>query len=57
MKWDLKSIGSFSVFIQKRNWFCAYLLPQYGLAEKAGALKQPKKFIPHCFIEEYKLDG
>src|SRR5882757_5187265 len=52
-----ESIGSFSVLFKKEIGFAPTYYRNMAWLKKQEALKQPKKFIPHCFIEGYKLDG
>jgi len=50
-----ESIGSFSVLFKKEIGFAPTYYRNMAWLKKQEALKQPKKFIPHCFIESYKL--
>ncbi|MES1218549.1 MAG: AraC family transcriptional regulator [Bacteroidota bacterium] len=51
-----ESISSFSVLFKKEIGFAPTYYRNMAWLKKQEALKQPKKFIPHCFIESYKLD-
>lgn len=51
-----ESIGSFSVLFKKEIGFAPTYYRNMAWLKKQEALKQPKKFIPHCFIESYQLD-
>jgi AraC-like DNA-binding protein len=51
-----ESIGSFSVLFKKEIGFAPTYYRNMAWLKKQETLKQPKKFIPHCFIESYKLD-
>ena len=50
-----ESIGSFSVLFKKEIGFAPTYYRNMAWLKKQEALKQPRKFIPHCFIESYKL--
>ncbi|HYJ38687.1 MAG TPA: AraC family transcriptional regulator [Chitinophagaceae bacterium] len=51
-----ESIGSFSVLFKKEIGFAPQYYRNMAWLKKQQAKEQPKKFIPHCFIESYKLD-
>ena len=51
-----ESIGSFSVLFKKEIGFAPQYYRNMAWLKKQQAKEQPKKFIPHCFIETYKLD-
>ena len=51
-----ESIGSFSTLFKKEIGFAPTYFRNMAWLKKQEALKQPKKFIPHCFIEGYKLE-
>jgi AraC-like DNA-binding protein len=51
-----ESIGSFSVLFKKEIGFAPQYYRNLAYLKKKLAKEQPKKFIPHCFIESYKLD-
>ncbi len=51
-----ESIGSFSVLFKKEIGFAPQYYRNLAFLKKKLAKEQPKKFIPHCFIESYKLD-
>jgi AraC-like DNA-binding protein len=51
-----ESIGSFSVLFKKEIGFAPTYYRNMAWLKKQQALKQPKKFIPHCFIESYHLE-
>lgn len=50
-----ESLASFSLLFRKQSG----LTPQYyrniAWLKKKLAKEQPKRFIPHCFIEQYKI--
>lgn len=52
-----ESIGSFSTLFKKQIGYAPTYFRNMAWLKKQEALKQPKKFIPHCFIEGYKLEG
>lgn len=52
-----ESIGSFSVLFKKEIGFAPQYYRNMAYKKKMEQLAQPKKAIPHCFIESYKLDG
>jgi len=51
-----ESIGSFSILFKKEIGFAPTYYRNMAFLKKQQAKEQPKKFIPHCFIESYKLD-
>jgi len=51
-----ESIGSFSVLFKKEIGFAPTYYRNMAWLKKQEQKDQPKKFIPHCFIESYKLD-
>jgi AraC-like DNA-binding protein len=50
-----ESLGSFSVLFKKEIGFAPQYYRNMAFLKKQQAIEQPKKFIPHCFIESYKL--
>jgi len=50
------SIGSFSTLFKKEIGFAPTFYRNVAWLKKQEEKKQPKKFIPHCFIESYALD-
>jgi AraC-like DNA-binding protein len=50
-----ESIGSFSVLFKKEIGFAPQFYRNMAYKKKMEQLAQPKKAIPHCFIENYKL--
>ncbi|NOT51438.1 MAG: helix-turn-helix transcriptional regulator [Chitinophagaceae bacterium] len=52
-----ESIGSFSVLFKKEIGFAPQYYRNMAYKKKMELLVQPKKAIPHCFIEQYKLEG
>ena len=51
-----ESIGSFSILFKKEIGFAPQYYRNMAYKKKMEQLAQPKKAIPHCFIENYKLD-
>ena len=51
-----ESIGSFSTLFKKEIGFAPTLYRNIAWLKKLEQKKQPRKFIPHCFIESYALD-
>jgi len=50
-----ESIGSFSVLFKKEIGFAPQYYRNMAYKKKMELLAQPKKGIPHCFIENYKM--
>ena len=50
-----ESIGSFSVLFKKEIGFAPQYYRNMAYKKKMELLAQPKKGIPHCFIDQYKL--
>jgi len=50
-----ESIGSFSVLFKKEIGFAPQYYRNMAYKKKMEQLEQPRKAIPHCFIESYKL--
>jgi len=51
-----ESIGSFSSLFKKEIGFAPTYYRNIAWLKKQEQKKQPKKFIPHCFIESFALD-
>jgi AraC-like DNA-binding protein len=51
-----ESIGSFSILFKKEIGFAPTYYRNMAWLKKQRQKEQPKKFIPHCFIENYRLD-
>lgn len=51
-----ESIGSFSVLFKKEIGFAPQFYRNMAWLKKQQQKEQPKTFIPHCYIESYKLD-
>jgi len=52
-----ESIGSFSVLFKKEIGFAPTYYRNMAWLKKQKQKEQPKQFIPHCFIEQYKMEG
>jgi AraC-like DNA-binding protein len=51
-----ESLGSFSALFKKEIGFAPTHYRNMAWLKKQEQKKQPKKFIPHCFLESYGLD-
>jgi AraC-like DNA-binding protein len=51
-----ESVGSFSALFKKEIGFAPTYYRNMAWLKKQQAKDEPKRFIPHCFIESYKLD-
>jgi AraC-like DNA-binding protein len=51
-----ESVGSFSVLFKKEIGFAPQYYRNMAWLKKQKQKEQPKSAIPHCFIEQYKLD-
>lgn len=51
-----ESIGSFSILFKKEIGFAPTYYRNMAWLKQQQLKQQPKKFIPHCFIEGYQLD-
>ena len=51
-----ESIGSFSVLFKKEIGFATQYYRNMAWLKKQQGKEQPKKFIPHCFIDGHNLD-
>jgi AraC-like DNA-binding protein len=52
-----ESIGSFSILFKKEIGFAPTYYRNMAWLKQQQVKEQPKKFIPHCFIEGFRLDG
>ena len=50
-----ESLGSFSVLFKKEIGFAPQYYRNMAWLKKLQSLEQPKKVIPHCFIESYRM--
>jgi len=55
-KVGFESLGSFSALFKKEIGFAPTHYRNIAWLKKQEQKKQPKKFIPHCFIETHGLD-
>jgi AraC-like DNA-binding protein len=51
-----ESLGSFSTLFKKEIGFAPTYYRNMAWLKKQQAKQEPKRFIPHCFIESYQLD-
>jgi AraC-like DNA-binding protein len=51
-----ESLGSFSVLFKKEIGFAPTYYRNMAWLKKQQAKEEPKRFIPHCFVESYQLD-
>ncbi len=51
-----ESLGSFSTLFKKESGYAPQLYRNLAYLKKRLGKEQPKKFIPHCFIDTYKFD-
>lgn len=51
-----ESLGSFSVLFKKEIGFAPTYYRNMAWLKKQQAKEQPKRFIPHCFVQSYHLD-
>jgi AraC-like DNA-binding protein len=52
-----ESIGSFSVLFKKEIGFAPQYYRNMAWLKKQKQKEQPRSAIPHCFIEQYKIDA
>jgi AraC-like DNA-binding protein len=50
-----ESLGSFSSLFRKQSGHSPQYYRNIAWLKKKLAKEQPKKFIPHCFIEQFKI--
>jgi AraC-like DNA-binding protein len=50
-----ESLGSFSSLFRKQSGYSPQYYRNIAWLKKKLAKEEPKRFIPHCFIEQYKL--
>lgn len=51
-----ESIGSFSLLFKKGTGFPPTFFRNMAWLKKQQEKEQPKNFIPHCFLEQYRMD-
>jgi AraC-like DNA-binding protein len=54
-KIGFESLGSFSSLFRRQNGFSPQYYRNIAWLKKKLAEEQPKRFIPHCFIEQFKI--
>ncbi|HEY6505589.1 MAG TPA: AraC family transcriptional regulator [Chitinophagaceae bacterium] len=54
-KIGFESPGSFSSLFRKQSGYSPQYYRNIAWLKKKLATEQPKRFIPHCFIEQYKF--
>lgn len=52
-----ESIGSFSVLFKKQNGQSPFFYRNSAWQRLQQVEEQPRSFIPHCFIDHYRLDA
>ncbi len=50
-----ESLGSFSSLFRKHNGYSPQYYRNIAWLKKKLAKEQPKRFVPHCFIEQFKF--
>jgi AraC-like DNA-binding protein len=50
-----ESLGSFSTLFKKQNGFAPQYYRNIAYLKKKLAQQQPKRFIPHCYVETYQI--
>ena len=50
-----ESLGSFSSLFRKQSGYSPQYYRNIAWLKKKLSIEQPKRFIPHCFIEQYKF--
>lgn len=51
-----ESLASFSLLFKKENGYAPQYYRNIAYLKQKLAMEQPKKFIPHCYIQTYQLD-
>lgn len=52
-----ESLGSFSTLFSKQSGYSPQYYRNIAWLKKKLIREQPKRFIPHCFIDQYKVGG
>jgi len=52
-----ESPGSFSSLFSKQSGYSPQYYRNIAWLKKKLTREQPRRFIPHCFIEQYQIDG
>lgn len=50
-----ESLGSFSALFSRQSGYSPQYYRNIAWLKKKLAQEQPKRFIPHCFIDQYRL--
>lgn len=50
-----QSLGSFSTLFSKQSGYSPQYYRNIAWLKKKLASEQPRRFVPHCFVEQYKL--
>jgi AraC-like DNA-binding protein len=56
-KIGFESLGSFSSLFRKQSGHSPQYYRNIAWLKKKLAAEKPKRFIPHCFIEQFKLEN
>ncbi len=56
-KIGFESLGSFSSLFRKQNGYSPQYYRNIAWLKKKLGKEEPRRFIPHCFIEQYKIGG
>jgi AraC-like DNA-binding protein len=51
-----ESLGSFSILFKRQNGYAPQYYRNIAFLKKKLAQQQTERFIPHCYIDQYKLD-
>jgi AraC-like DNA-binding protein len=51
-----ESLGSFSSLFTRKSGHSPQYYRNIAWLKKKLVQEQPKRFVPHCFIEQYKID-
>ena len=52
-----ESLGSFSSLFRKQSGYSPQYYRNIAWLKKKLSKEQPKRFIPHCFIEQFRIDS
>jgi AraC-like DNA-binding protein len=55
-KIGFESLGSFSSLFRKQNGHSPLYYRNIAWLKKKLSEEQPRRFVPHCFIEQFKID-
>jgi len=50
-----ESLGSFSTLFSKQTGYSPQYYRNIAWLKKKLIREQPKRFVPHCFVEQYKI--